>query len=329
MITYDKRNIRTWSLLGPSGAVGTASLELAETNQKVVFLTADLARFSGFERLRSRHPDRIYNFGIAEQNMIGAAAGLAKEGFVPFATTYASFAASRCADQVRANMSYMRLPIKLIGLTAGYGAGILGATHMGIEDVAFMRALPNITVISPADCIEMIKAICAAADTEEPTYIRLTGPVNTPSVYQEDYAFEIGKAVRLRTGHDVCLIAAGSMVHYAEEAAAGLEEEGISCSVVNMHTVKPLDTEAVMEANETHSLIVTAEEHSIYGGLYGAVSEQLCKLTCHKPVLAFGIGDFFARAGSYHYQMAESGLTVEAMKTKIRERLLACCAGRI
>ena len=132
MIDFDKRNIRTWSLLGPSGAHGTAAIELARTDPNILMMTADLCLFSGLERFKAAYPDRLYNMGIAEQNMIGVAAGLAKEGFIPFANTYASFCASRCADQVRANMSYMRLPIKLIGLTAGYGAGILGATHMSV-----------------------------------------------------------------------------------------------------------------------------------------------------------------------------------------------------
>ena len=223
MIEYNKRNIRTWSLLGPSGAHGTAALELAETDSNVVMLTADLCFFSGLERFKSAYPDRLYNLGIAEQNLIGVAAGLAKEGFIPFANTYASFCSSRCADQVRVNMSYMNLPIKLIGLTAGYGAGILGATHVSIEDVALMRALPNITVISPADCTEIIKAIIAASKTPNPTYIRLTGPMNTPIVYKEDYDFQIGKAVTLMEGHDVCIIASGSMVYRSLQAAKALE----------------------------------------------------------------------------------------------------------
>ena len=143
--------------------------------------------------------------------MVGVAGGLAKEGFVPFVSTYASFCCSRCADQVRVNMAYMKLPIKMLGLTSGYGAGILGATHMSVEDIAFMRSLPNITILSPADCVEVIKCMLAAAQTKEPTYIRLSGPVNTPMIYKEDYDFEIGKAITLRTGTDVCILATGSM----------------------------------------------------------------------------------------------------------------------
>lgn len=320
MIEYNKRNIRTWSLLGPSGSLGTAALELADTIPNVVMLTADLCFFSGLERFKSAYPDKIYNIGIAEQNMIGVAAGLAKEGFIPFANTYASFCSSRCADQVRVNMSYMKLPIKLIGLTAGYGAGILGATHVSIEDVSLMRALPNITVISPADCMEVIKAIIASAKTPDPTYIRLTGPMNTPIVYKEDYDFEIGKAVKIQSGKDVCIIATGSMVFQSMRAAKLIEAEGISCSILNMHTIKPLDNEAVFDAYAKHKMIVTAEEHSIKGGLFGAVSELVCESGLRKPIIPIGINDIFVHAGSYEYQLHESGISAECIKDRILEK---------
>lgn len=320
MIEFNKRNIRTWSLLGPSGAHGTAAIELAETDPRVLMLTADLCFFSGLSRFKATYPDKLYNVGIAEQNMIGIAAGLAKEGFIPFANTYASFCASRCADQVRVNMSYMKLPIKLIGLTAGYGAGILGTTHISIEDVALMRALPNITVISPADCTEIIKAMIAAAETPDPTYIRLTGPMNTPIVYKEDYDFQIGKAVEIQKGNDVAIIASGSMVAQSQKAAKLLEAEGISCTIINMHTIKPIDQKAILEANEKHKLVVTAEEHSTIGGLYGAVAEVLCQVGIHKPVLPIGINDLFVPAGNYDYQMSESGLDPLLIKEKIMKK---------
>lgn len=322
MIKFDRRSIRAWSLLGPCGAHGSAALELAESNDKVLMLTADLCFFSGLERFKKTYPNRLYDVGIAEQNMVGIAAGLAKEGFIPFANTYASFCSSRCADQVRVNMSYMDLPIKLVGLTAGYGAGILGATHMAIEDVAVMRALPNMTVVSPADCTEIVKAMLAAAETDSPTYIRLTGPMNTPIVYRGDYDFRIGRAVSLVEGEDVCLLATGSMVSRAIRASKLLANDGVSCTVLNMHTIKPLDEDALMEANENHRLLVTAEEHSLMGGLYGAVAERLCRERAHRPVLPFGIDDCFIPAGGYDYQMARSGLTAELMKERILESLV-------
>lgn len=322
MIDFNKRNMRTWSLLGPSGAHGTAAMELAETVPNAVMLTADLCFFSGLERLKAAYPDKLYNVGIAEQNMVGVAAGLAKEGFIPFVNTYASFCASRCADQVRVNMAYMKLPIKLIGLTAGYGAGILGATHVSIEDVSLMRALPNITVISPADCTEIIKAILAAANTPDPTYIRLTGPMNTPMVYKEDYDFQIGKAITLREGKDVAIIATGSMVAQSLKTAELLEEEGVSCTVINMHTLKPIDIEAIENADAQHSLVVTAEEHSVIGGLYSAVTDILGEKGAHKRILPIGINDMFVHAGSYEWQMVESGLKPVMIKDQILTKLL-------
>lgn len=316
MIDFTPKNFRVWSRLGPSGAVGMAASELAEMNPKVVMLTSDLCFFSGLERFKDEHPDKIYNFGIAEQNMLGAAGGFAKEGFIPFANTYASFCASRCADQVRVNMSYMKLPIKLIGLTAGFAAGILGATHMSIEDVSLMRALPNVTVISPADCTEIVKCMLAAAETDDPTYIRLTGPMNMPIVYKDDYDFKIGKAITITEGTEICFVATGSMVYQALQTAKSLEQDGISCTVINMHTIKPMDKEILDKANETHKLLVTVEEHSIIGGLGGAVAEYLAGVDKHIPQLTIGVEDFFPHAGSYPYLLEQSGLTVESIKEK-------------
>ena len=172
LIDFSKRNIRIWSLLGPGGALSTAAMELGEVKPEVQMMTADLNYYSGLKRFSKAYPGRLINVGIAEQNLIGVAAGLAKEGYMPFANTYASFCASRCADQVRVNMAYMKLPIKLIGLSAGLDAGVLGATHMAVEDLAVMRSLPNITVLSPADCTEIIKAVLASSETPDPTYIR-------------------------------------------------------------------------------------------------------------------------------------------------------------
>ena len=176
-------------------------------------------------------------------------------------------------------MAYMHMPIKLIGLAAGYGAGILGATHMSLEDMALMRTLPGITVISPADGAEIVKAVLAASDTPAPTYIRLTGQMNMPIVYKNDYEFQIGKSIQLRKGTDVCIIAICSMVYPALRAAGALETEGVSASLLNMHTLKPLDEEAVYKANEEHRFIFTIEEHNVIGGLYGAVAETLCKMS--------------------------------------------------
>lgn len=320
MIEFNSKNARIWSRLGPSGALGIAAVELAEKNDNVLMITADLCFFSGLERFKKLYPDKLVNFGIAEQNMIGAAGGMAKEGFIPFASTYASFATSRCLDQVRVNMAYMNLPIKLIGLTAGFGAGILGATHMSVEDIAVIRALPNITILSPADCMEVIKCIMAAAEYNSPVYIRLTGPINTPIVYSEDYEFEIGKANILRKGKEVCFISTGSMVYQSIKAAEMLDELGVSSTVINMHTIKPIDISAINYAME-HEIIIVVEEHSVYGGLGGAVSEYIVQQDSKKRVELIGINDFFAKAGDYYYQIEQCGLSATQIYNRVRKLL--------
>ena len=293
MIAYTAMNIRTWSMLGSNGAFGFAALELPEIDPTIAMLTADVLFFSGLERFRAKYPDYFYNLGIAEQNMVGVAAGLSKEGLNVFATTYAAFIATRSCDQVRVNMGYMQLGIKLVGLTAGLSVGILGGTHCSVEDIAIMRAIPNITILSPADCTETVKATLAAARHKGPVYLRLTGGQPNPPVYKADYAFEIGKAIRLREGEDIAIVATGAMVHASLEAAATLAEQGVSCRVLDMHTIKPLDEGAIMETL-TARLLVTVEEHSVKGGLGGAVSECLAGVRGRPPQLIIGVADEFS-----------------------------------
>ncbi len=322
MISFTPANIRTWSMLGSCGAFGMAALDLPESDDNIVIVTADLCSFSGLERFRGRFPDRFYNVGIAEQNMIGIAAGLTKEGFNVFATTYATFASTRSCDPVRVNMGYMGLGIKLVGLTAGLSVGILGATHMSIEDIAIMRAIPNLTVISPADCTETIKATLAAAKHDGPIYLRLTGGMNNPVVYKNDYDFEIGKAITLREGNDIAIIATGSMVYQSLEAAKILEKQGLSASVIDMHTVKPLDTAVLDKAFDQSKLIVTVEEHSIIGGLGGAVAEYKSKQKNTPVQLTIGIEDTFPHAGDYAYLLEKYGLTAPKIAQKIAEKFV-------
>ena len=316
MIDYSPMNIKIWSRLGSCGAFGQAALSLPEINDRVVMLTADLCTFSGLDRFKQKYPDHLFNFGIAEQNMIGAAGGFAKEGFVPFATTYATFAAMRCADQIKVNMGYMNLPIKLVGLTAGLSVGILGATHMSLEDVAVMRSVPNVVILSPADCTATIKATIAAAQLEAPVYLRLSGTMNNPIVYKEDFEFEIGKAITLKMGDDVAIIATGSMVHNSLRAAEILEQNGISAQVIDMHTIKPVDKDAIHNVLKNR-LIVTVEEHSVVGGLGGAVAEELALLKQRPPHLILGVNGAYPHAASYSYLLEQAGLTPEKIALKI------------
>lgn len=321
MLEYTPINVRTWSMLGSCGAFGIGACELAEQDRNFVVATADLCSFSGLDRLRSRHPDRIYNVGIAEQNMIGVAAGMAKEGLNVFCTTYAAFASTRCLDQVKVNMGYMRIPVKLVGLTSGFAVGILGATHVCAEDLAVMRAIPGITVLSPADGMETIKAVLAAASSSAPVYLRLSGGMNSPVVYRDDYAFEIGRAIVLREGADVAILATGPGVHAALKAAELLDGRNLSCRVVDVHTIKPLDVDAVRAACGAR-LVVAVEEHSRIGGLAGAIAETLAGESRRPPLLAIGMADAYPHAADYERLLEWSGLT----PPRIAEKIAHACA---
>lgn len=318
MIAFSPMNVRVWSMLGSCGAFGQAALELPEVDDKIVMLTSDLCVFSGLERFKAKSPDRLYNVGIAEQNMIGVAAGFAKEGFVPFATTYATFASMRCADQVKVNMGYMGLPIKLVGLTAGFAVGALGATHMSLEDMAVMRAIPNMTVLSPADCTATVKAVLAAATCPGPVYLRLSGPMPNPIVYKGECSFEIGRANTLRDGTDISIIATGSMVYQALKTADLLQRDGLSAEVVDMHTIQPLDESAVDRACD-RKLVVTIEEHSVIGGLGSAIAERLACRIKHPPLLIIGHQGKYPLAGAYADLIRQDGLDAESIYHRIKE----------
>jgi len=317
MIPINSLNARLWSKLGQRGTFGITMLDLGRDLDNLVVLTADLCSTSGLDRFRTTYPDKFLNVGIAEQNLLGISAGLAKEGYTVFATSFANFVAMRSYEQVRLNLGYMGFNIKLVGLGSGYAMGMFGNTHYGIEDVALMRAIPGLCIISPSDCTEVVKATEAAARYPGPIYLRLTGIVNNPIVNKEDYPFEIGNAITLKSGSDISIIATGSMVYHSIEAAKILESREISASVINMHTIKPLDTGAINTACVTSKLIVTVEEHSVIGGLGGSVAEYLCGISSAPRQLIIGMPDAFQMAGDYQYLLEQNGLTGPQIAEKI------------
>ena len=300
--------IRTLSMLGQRGVFGLALMDVAETDRNIVALSADLCNTSGLDRFRAKYPDRFFNVGIAEQNMVGVAAGLAAAGYVPFATTFANFAALRSCEQVRHFLGYMNENVKLVGFGAGFSFGMFGTTHYALEDVAALRAINNLVILSPADGLEVLKATHAAAKINAPVYLRLSGVMNNPIIYKSDYVFEIGKAITLREGMDVSIISTGSMVDSALKAAALLETDGISAEVVNMHTIKPLDVYAVEKAC-AKKLIVTVEEHSKIGGLGSAVAEVLTSNTRRPIQIILGTRNGYLHAGDFQYMLESHGLT--------------------
>lgn len=299
---------RGLSRLGPRGTFGVALLAAAEENDRIVGLTADLAITAGMERFRIQMPDRFVNVGIAEQNLIGVAAGLADDGWVPFAVTFANFAAMRSCEFVRHHLGYMQQNVKVVGMGAGFAMGQFGTTHYSLEDVAVLRAIPNLTIVSPADCTEVYEAVHALSASGSPAYLRLSGAPSMPSVAQGGTEFRIGHARILRVGSDVTLVATGSMVAVALGAADLMTTEGLSVGVVNMHTIKPLDERALLDLVGRTAALVTIEEHSVLGGLGGAVAEVITSLPGGPPVLRLGVPDTFPKVGSYEYVLAQCGL---------------------
>lgn len=321
MLPINASNARLWSMLGSRGTFGVAMLEAAGGAENIMVLTADLSVTSGLERFRGAHPDKFLNVGIAEQNMIGIAAGLAKEGYNTFVTTFSNFAAMRSYEQIRLHLGYMRLNVKVIGLAGGMAMGHFGNTHYGIEDMALMRAVPGLTVIAPADGAEIVKTVDALITHQGPVFVRLTGAMNNPIVYAEDYNFTIGKAVRLRQGTDVAIFACGTMVFESLVAARNLEAQGVSASVTNMHTLKPLDTDAIEEACSYAALLVTVEEHGVIGGLGGAVAECAARRGGAPRQLFIGLPDRFGKSGDYKYLLQKYGLTGEQIASNIMATL--------
>jgi transketolase len=317
---YKSAELRTLSMLGQRGVFGVTLDKLAAENNRIFALSADLKNTSGLDRFAANYPDRFVNVGIAEQNMVGIAAGLADSGYSVFASTFANFAALRACEFVRHFMGYMRSPVKLVGFAAGFAMEFFGNTHYGVEDVSAVRAISNLTIISPSDGIETAKAVTALVDYNAPAYLRLTGTANMPIVYKSDYDFRIGKAVTLKNGNDVLLVACGSMVANTLEVSKSLEDKGVSCSVVDMHTIKPLDTDTLDELIDT-KLIVTVEEHNIIGGLGGAVAEYLSEKQNTPVMLKLGVSQGYKKAGGYKYMLEQNGLLPQQIADAVTLKL--------
>ena len=321
MIEIQRAKMRMWSMLGKRGTFGTALTELAPEFDNLMAISADFARSSGLERYSHTYLDKFLNVGIAEQNLIGIASGLASEGYNVFATSFASFIATRSYEQVKIHCGYMKHPIKVVGLASGFGVQQQGNTHYGLDDICLMRSIPNLTILSPADSTEVVKATQALLDYNKPVYLRLCGEAGDPMVYKEDYDFEIGKAVTLREGTDVTIVATGTMVYQSLQAAKKLAEEGIECTVINMHTIKPLDTVAIDKYCHDCKLVVTAEEGFVTGGLGAAVSEAVVQSGKHIPAFEIiGLTDF-PHAGSYKYMLEQTGLGAAHIAERIKARL--------
>jgi transketolase len=316
--TITKTSARTYSRLGQSGALfGMGLMEAIDAGDDVYLLTADMGKPAGMGRFKTRFPSRHINVGIAEQNLVGVAAGLASEGHRVVASAQAAFISMRSFEQVRQYAGYMKLPLVLVGVSAGFGLTFFGNTHYAIEDIAVMRAIPGMTIVSPSDASQAAKVISAALNSGSPTYIRCTGGLNSPIVHEMDYELELGRAIDLTPPAEVTMLATGTVVAQAQAAAAILSDQGIATAVVDVHTIKPLDTECLKRHSHSR-LFVTVEEHNIIGGLGGAVSEALSEMKSHPPLLRLGVKDRFFVPGDYPYLIQQARLDAASLAQDIK-----------
>lgn len=299
---------------------GEALCKLAETNNDIVVLDADLAAATKTGVFKKAYPDRFFDCGIAECNMVGIAAGLATCGKIPFAASFAMFSAGRAFEQVRNSVCYPKLNVKIVGSHAGISVGEDGATHQCCEDIALMRAIPNMVVINPCDHYEMIEAVKAMAEHQGPCYVRLGRLAVETINHNDDYKFELGKGIELKDGKDVTIVATGLMVQEAMKAAAALKEDGIDARVLNIHTIKPLDNEIIIKAAKETGKLVVVEEHSVIGGLGEAVTSLLAE-NYPVPVKKIGVNDTFGYSGPAVELLKKFGLSAENIQKTTKEFL--------
>lgn len=300
-------------------AYGEALVFLGKQNKNIVVLDADLAKSTRTEVFAKAFPHRFFDLGVAEQNMVGTAAGLALAGKIPFVSSFAIFATGRAFEQIRNTVCSQELNVKIAASHAGITVGEDGASHQSVEDLALMRVLPQMRVVVPADAVETWQAVCTAAVEKGPFYLRLGRPA-VPVIHSGNYTFRLGKAEKLQAGKDAAIIATGIMVAKALEAALLLDQEGIEVTVLNMSTIKPLDEEAILEAAKETRAIVTAEEHSIIGGLGSAVAEFLGE-NYPVPLVRVGIKDRFGESGKPAELLEAFGLTSTELVQAVRKAL--------
>jgi len=307
------------NMIATRDAYGEALKELGSINEDIVVLDADLSSSTKTSVFKKAFPDRFFNVGIAEQNLIGTAAGLATCGKIPFASSFAVFATGRAYEIIRNSVAYPKLNVKIAATHAGLTVGEDGATHQALEDISLMRSLPNMVVLCPADAVETKKCIFKAVEYKGPVYIRL-GRSKVPVIFDEGYEFEIGKGVQLKEGKDVTIIATGVMVSKALEASDELAKENISARVINMSTIKPIDKDIIIKAAKETKGIITVEEHNIIGGLGSAVAEVLAE-NYPAPMIRIGTMDTFGESGDANQLLDKYGLNVANIVSKVKEIL--------
>lgn len=323
MLPMDTKTARFLARMGARGTLGQAVYDYMKDGNETFVVSADLLHASGFDRILKDFPEQVVDVGIAEQNLIGVSAGLSRSGIPVVATSWAMFTSARVADQVRNFMGYMQSNVKLIGMDSGFIQSRFSYSHSNPPDIAIMRAIPGIVILSPCDGVEIYKAIYAALKYKGPVYIRLTGSSLLPVIYKNPgFEYQIGKAITVQEGEEIALIGCGNIVGNLLEASVLLKENGISARVIDMHTVEPVDTEILDEIKE-YKLIVTAEEHLLHGGLGSAIAEYYCEKKEHPLQLMLGIDNQYPVPGRTQYIEHLYGLRPEQIAQQIMEKIEA------
>ncbi len=317
MLENSKKNRIFLSRLGSRGAFGKVIYDLLSEGEQFYAISADFAIPSGFAKSIEDFPDRIIDCGIAEQNMIGVAAGISDQTTPVFATSWGCFSSYRCADQIRVYLGLMRSNVKLVGLTSGLAGFQLGGSHYCIGDIALLRGIPGITILSPCDGIEIYQCVRWAYGFDGPVYIRLTGGNRLPMInVSDDYIYEMGKPNDLREGTDVIVLATGTILEHCLSAAEKLDSRGISCGVTNISTLKPLSLN-IVDKIKNYNMAVVVEEHNVVGGLGSAVAEECSALGQNIKLVRIGIPDFVPKTGSYDYLLEQCGMQAEQIAERI------------
>ena len=312
----EKFNARILSRLGQSGSIFGLSLMEQKNIYPIKVLSADMSVVAGLDRYKKSFPENFYNVGIAEQNLIGLSAGIASEGYKAIAVAQGCFLSMRSFEQIRQYLGYMRHNVICVGINSGFSLTFFGNTHYAIEDLSLMRSIPGMTILSPADAGEAVKAFENALTMDSPVYIRICGSLNCPIVYKEDFDFQIGKANILKEGTDITVFATGLMVNNALKAAEIIESAGFSVRVVDMHTIKPIDKEIINQSLNS-KLLVSVEEHNTLGGLGSAIAEVLSETHNTPVLLRLGVQDCFMPVGDYQYLLEQTRLLPEQIAEDI------------
>lgn len=319
MIEYSNKNISSWTRLGMRKAFGPMLTEVAKEHDNLIALTADVADSANLLGFRELYPGRFYNIGIAEQNMTGIAAGLAKEGNNVFISSFAPFVSMRNYEAIRTLIGYMHLNVKVVALASGMSLGVQGSTHFCLEDISLLRSIPEMLILSPADVVEEAECIEFLASYDGPVYLRLTGIDGSPCIHKDKDSFDINEPHPLREGEDIVIFSTGSITSECVRASRALKKDGLSCSVYDVCALKPINEIMVREVIDKHRYIVTVEEHFTIGGLGDIIGNISLASGFPKKIIKIGVADTFPHAGDYSYLLSEYGLTA----SYIREKVLA------